>query len=276
MKYSVAALQSAIGSALSPDDEVVLAFSGLWSIAAFLGTPRASLCPCVLEAVLDAVGPRRTLVMPAYDWSFCRTGTFDAAATPSQCGVLTEMFRRIPGVRFTRSPLNRHCVIGPRADELCAVEGQTLWGEGSEMAWFDHVGARMLRIGCGEWNLGYFHRLEEVAGVPYRYFKRFSGTWTDGRESRHATVVMYVRALDAPVDYVWSTLARELDKRRLIVKTAPTALKIESALARDILRTGTEMLRADPFCFLRDPAAARAWAQTARSDRSIPRDQALA
>ena len=54
----------------------------------------------LIEALLDAVGPSGTLVMPSYAWrgSPVEGGNFDVRKTPSAVGLLTELFRRWPGV----------------------------------------------------------------------------------------------------------------------------------------------------------------------------------
>jgi aminoglycoside N3'-acetyltransferase len=93
------------------------------------------LVPMFSEGPLDFVkmlmawcGPQRTLVMPAFYFgdpeiggvkpTFSKNPRFDLRRTPSQMGLATELFRRIPGVLQSRHPVYRVSALGPLARAL--------------------------------------------------------------------------------------------------------------------------------------------------------------
>ncbi len=83
----------------------------------------------LLKALIDYCGPDRTLVMPAFNFGEGEEGTrgmlqknprFDLRRTPSQMGLLTELFRRSKGVVQSRHPAYRVAALGPLAESLTA------------------------------------------------------------------------------------------------------------------------------------------------------------
>ena len=81
----------------------------------------------VLKTCLTLVGDRRTLTMPAFFFggqsyspedTYRRKPVFDEAKTPSEMGLLTELFRRRKGVHRSLHPTHSICAFGPLADDL--------------------------------------------------------------------------------------------------------------------------------------------------------------
>lgn len=83
----------------------------------------------LMTVLLDLVGPDRTLAMPAFFFGgasyspeehYRRIPLFDARATPSEVGLLTELFRRRKDVQRSLHPTHSVCARGPLAQELVA------------------------------------------------------------------------------------------------------------------------------------------------------------
>lgn len=82
----------------------------------------------IIQELMDLCGKDRTLVMPAFvlggkagdPIEFYRTRNFDLNRTPSEMGLLTELFRRMPGVRRSLHPTHSISAFGPLAEQLTA------------------------------------------------------------------------------------------------------------------------------------------------------------
>ena len=80
----------------------------------------------LVGALIAFCGPERTLVMPSfvmggrtYDTAeYFRTRPFDVRITPSEMGLVAEVFRRTPKVSRSLHPTCAVCALGPRAKEL--------------------------------------------------------------------------------------------------------------------------------------------------------------
>ncbi|HEX2250667.1 MAG TPA: AAC(3) family N-acetyltransferase, partial [Gemmatimonadales bacterium] len=73
----------------------------------------------LIQALLDAVGPDGTVVMPS--WGDDEDTPFDPVRTPvaADLGVTADLFWRLPGARRSKHPF-AFAAIGPRAEEITA------------------------------------------------------------------------------------------------------------------------------------------------------------
>jgi len=80
----------------------------------------------LVTALVKLCGPERTLVMPAWvmggrtfdTQAYFQTRPFDVRRTPSELGLLADVFRRTPGVLRSLHPTCSICALGPLAKEL--------------------------------------------------------------------------------------------------------------------------------------------------------------
>lgn len=125
----------------------------------------------VIHALLDALGPGGTLVLPTHTFQQMNAGcrTFDANKTASCVGTLTQVFRQMPGVRRSLHPTHSVAAIGPLAgDIVCEHESaSTPCGNGTPYARILDCDGQILLLGVGLKNLTVFHTIEAMAGVPY-------------------------------------------------------------------------------------------------------------
>lgn len=244
---------------LAPADSIVVVYSGIWTFGHLFGLPLRDLPLQILQAMIDAVGPQRTLLLPAYTYAYTRTRLYSPTGSKPETGVLpATMLDRVPAVR-TRSALNSFLAHGPRASELAAIRGETLWGEGSLKWYFQRQRARIVVLGLPwETACGFLHRIEEEAEAPYRYYKTFKGQWEERAAREPWSETMFVRSLTCRPVFRWSLVADALRSRGL-VRTAPGEIELESADAADIVSTGVELVTGDPYALLANAADVRDW-----------------
>jgi aminoglycoside 3-N-acetyltransferase len=112
----------------------------------------------LLGALKDHCGTERTLVMPAFTFlvpggdlvaHFTSQPRFDARRQPSQMGLLSEVFRRSPGVLRSLHPTHSVCALGPRAASLTADHhlAPTTFGAGTPFARMAELDTVILGIG---------------------------------------------------------------------------------------------------------------------------------
>lgn len=157
-----------------------------------------------LDSLLQVIGPEGTLLVPCFNWDFCRGVPYDARSTPSRVGVLGDAARARADFTRTQHPLYSFAVWGKDAKQLADAQPVTCFGGDSPFAYMHKVGAVALVAGLSPTaGTTFIHYVEEREGAPYRYFKDFTGSYTDmqGVQSEK-TVRMFVRDLEIDPQYI--------------------------------------------------------------------------
>ncbi len=128
----------------------------------------------VLALLRDLVGPQGTLAMPAFPFEglaleYLRSANFDVRRTPSKMGLLTELFRRLPGVQRSLHPTHAVCAQGPLAEELIATHhlDPRPFGPRSPFARMEAQGAQILMMGVDSAVLTHIHVAEDALGTQF-------------------------------------------------------------------------------------------------------------
>src|SRR5205814_5623144 len=106
----------------------------------------------VIQSLLDALGPRGTLLLPALSYQAVKQSPrFDVLRTPSCVGVIPEHFRMRPGTLRSMHPTHSICAIGAAAKHLLADHhlDDTPVGPHSPLRKLTEAGGYLLMLGCG-------------------------------------------------------------------------------------------------------------------------------
>lgn len=127
----------------------------------------------VLAGLRLALGPAGTLLLPALSYELVTEAApvFDVLRTPTNVGVLPEVFRRAAGTRRSVHPTHSVCAAGPEAEALLAghEEDTTPVGPRSPFRRLAERGGRILFLGCGLEPNTSMHGVEEPVEPPYLY-----------------------------------------------------------------------------------------------------------
>jgi aminoglycoside N3'-acetyltransferase len=131
----------------------------------------------LVRELVDYCGPKRTLVMPAFvlggaagPLEYYRTRPFDVRRTPSEMGMLTEYFRRWPGVQRSLHPTHSVCAIGPLAQVLTASHhlAGTPSGKGTPFEFLARNRAVVIGLGVEYYrSLTQIHAAEHLLGDEF-------------------------------------------------------------------------------------------------------------
>ena len=154
------------------------------------GLAKKELTESIIGAFFNVIGSEGTLILPTFTFSFCKTGEFDSAKTPSETGVLGEVSRTFSSAIRTAHPIYSVVLFGRNTDYYKNASTTTCFGKGSI---FDLIhkkeDVKILFLGLEFPGPSQFHYIEELLNVPYRHMKIFKGT-SQGKE---ITVNFFVR-----------------------------------------------------------------------------------
>jgi aminoglycoside 3-N-acetyltransferase len=140
-----------------------------------------------------------TVAVPAFNFAFARGEPFDPQSTPSAgMGVFSEYVRQLPAARRTAHPMQSLAVVGRHAADLAARDTPSAFDPGSAFARMLELDFKLLLLGADIQAVAMLHYCEQRAGVPYRYWKDFSGQVKTPHGWQSRTYRMFVR--DMAVD----------------------------------------------------------------------------
>lgn len=173
--------------------DVLLVHSSYKSFGEVEGGP-----PTVIDALLEVLGPEGTLIMPTFNFDFTKGKPWDVRSTPSQMGVLTELVRTDPRAKRVFHPIYSFAVIGKYADYLSGLRYKSSYERNSVFGKLRDLDGKIMVIGLSYTNsMTFFHHIEQMEGVDYRFLKQFTGQVTDENGNTYTdTFEMLVRDID--------------------------------------------------------------------------------
>jgi hypothetical protein len=126
--------------------------------------------------------------------------------------------------------------------------------------------ARICALGLAwEESISFVHRCEELADVPYRYFKKFSGTLYDnGKELGPCTEVLFTRPMGHMIEEDWSRVFDLIESRGQVARASNSEIPFTSVLANDVQDACLKVLREDPYALAANAEDLRQWVETER------------
>ena len=124
----------------------------------------------VVDALLKALGPDGTLVMPAFTYQLANDleFVFDPMRTPSLMGAISEAARRWPNAYRSIHPRHSVSAIGPLAVSIASAGNSSAWDSESPMAQVIQRNGMFMMLGVPYVNLTALHVCEVELGVRYR------------------------------------------------------------------------------------------------------------
>lgn len=134
----------------------------------------------VLDSFLDVLGPKGTLILPIFNFNFTSCAEFDIRNTPSQMGALTEFGRIYNGSVRTGHPIYSFAVIGYNKSYFEGVDNESGYAEDSPFGILKRLDGKIASLDLVDQDsMTFYHHVEEVKNVDYRYFKTFKGRYID-------------------------------------------------------------------------------------------------
>ena len=122
----------------------------------------------VVRAFQEVLGEKGTLLTPTFTGSFEPRGkAFHPDETPSTSGLVTETFRKMPGVVRSICPIHSVAAWGRRAREFTERHPLTsTLGAGSPFHLASQAGGKVVLLGCDHNSNSFLHVVESLAGHP--------------------------------------------------------------------------------------------------------------
>ncbi len=202
----------------------------------------------VIDALLDVLGEEGTLIMPTFNFDFCKGKPWDVRNTPSHMGILTELVRQDPRSKRVFHPIYSFAIIGRHADFLTRERYKSSYGENSVFAKLRQLDGKIMVVGLSyNDSMTFFHHVEEMEGVDYRYMKEFTGLVTDEEGNTYEdTFTMLVRDIERGVHTMVDPMGALMEEAGVIQVRKIGEAKVSLMNANEVYEFTAREMRRDP------------------------------
>lgn len=199
----------------------------------------------VIRAFCDLLGEEGTLVMSTLTgW----TKPFDADTTPSAVGIISEEFRKMPGVKRSLHPVHSVAAYGKYADEITKDHDkcETGCGEGTPYLKLRNYDAKVMLLGVDMDRNTVMHSLEEAIDAKYlRTLDIPAPTYIHNHQEKTFTLKKF-----PPGHRDFLCFTPELRKRGKLIQGNIGLASVKIMKINNIFDVGMELLRKDPLFFI--------------------------
>ncbi len=155
----------------------------------------------ILDSFLEAIGSKGTLLIPLFNFGFASGEVFSYHDTQSQMGKLTEVARRRQGAVRTGHPIYSFAAIGNLSRDFESVDNFSGYGKDSPFGLLTQLDGKIATLNVPDNQcMTFYHHVEEMCSVDYRYHKTFTGPYIDKKGvMTNRTYGLFVRNLDRGV-----------------------------------------------------------------------------
>lgn len=223
--------------------DTLLVHSSYKSLGGVEGGPQT-----VIDALLAVLSDEGTLIMPTFNFDFCKGEPWDVRTTPSHMGAITNIVREHPQAKRVFHPIYSFAILGKYAEFLTKERYKSSYGANSLFAKLRILDGKIMVIGLiYNDSMTFFHHIEEMEGVDYRYLKAFTGMVTDENSNTFEdTFTMLVRDLDQGVQTRVDPMGDLMEEAGIITVRKIGEAKVCLMKANEVYEFTAREMRRDP------------------------------
>lgn len=202
----------------------------------------------VIRALEAALGAEGTLIMPTFNFDFTKGAPWDVRSTPSQMGVLTELVRTDPRAKRVFHPIYSFAVLGKHAEMLGGLRYKSSYERNSVFGKLRDLDGKIMVIGLSYTNsMTFFHHIEQMEGVEYRFLKQFTGQVTDENGNTYTdTFEMLVRDIDKGVVTEVNPMGELMEKAGIVKVRRIGEAEVKLMKANEVYEFTAREMKRDP------------------------------
>jgi aminoglycoside 3-N-acetyltransferase len=206
--------------------------------------------PATVNRALEAaLGVEGTLIMPTFNFDFNKGSPWDVRTTPSKMGVLTELVRTDPRAKRVFHPFYSFAILGRHAGMLGSLRYKSAYERDSVFGKLRDLDGKIMVIGLSYNNsMTFFHHIEQMEGVDYRFLKQFTGEVTDENGNTYTdSFEMLVRDVDKGVMTMVDPMGALMEERGVIKSAKIGEADVKLMKANEVYEFTAREMRRDPF-----------------------------
>lgn len=133
-----------------------------------------------IDTFIEIVGDEGTILIPMFNWDFCKGKTFDIKRTKGRVGALGNEVLKRTDFRRTKHPIYSFLVWGKYKDYLCDLDNIDSFGVDTPFDFLYKYHSKWVFIDINlDQGFTFVHHMEQIGKVPYRFNKSFVANYID-------------------------------------------------------------------------------------------------
>lgn len=225
--------------------EYVIIFSELYKV--FLKNDHKVVIKEILKLIKILIKGNKTIILPTFNLNFPKTKKTGFADKYIMTGYLNRYLIKKLKFKRTTKPMYNYAILGPNSKKLLSLKQKTAWGEDSIIGFLvkNNCLGMGLNIDKTKFNWLAIHYCEEKIGVPYRYYKTFSGK--NVNLNKNVYEKMYVRDLESGFVESGKKLNKKLIKNKRLKAKKIIGLDITYVNLKEYSIEAEKFIKKDPY-----------------------------
>ena len=225
------------------EGDTLLVHSSFKSLGEVDGGPQT-----VVRALEAALGTEGTLIMPTFNFDFNKGAPWDVRKTRSKMGALTEVVRMDPRAKRVFHPFYSFAILGKHAEMLGGLRYKSAYERNSVFGKLRDLDGKIMVIGLSYNNsMTFFHHIEQMEGVEYRFLKQFTGEVTDENGNTYIdTFEMLVRDIDKGVMTMVDPMGARMEQAGIVKLRKIGEADVKLMKANDVYEFTAREMKRDP------------------------------
>lgn len=205
------------------------------------------------QCFLNVLGENGTLIVPTFNWDFCKGKAYIHEKTRSQVGMFTNYILFDQASVRSFHPIYSFAAIGNLKCNILNDVPTSSFGNDSVFYRLHQANAKIVLFNF-ELGSTFVHYVEQKHGVEYRYIKYFTGKVFKNNIEYEKTYDMYVRYLDREIEINFSKLHEYLISiNKLYEAHINNQLHVKQFSCHDVYDAVMQKLDEDPYFLLEYP-----------------------
>src|SRR5689334_16488511 len=202
----------------------------------------------VVRALETALGAEGTLIMPTFNFDFNKGVPWDVRKTRSKMGALTEVVRIDPRAKRVFHPFYSFAVLGKHAEMLGSLRYKSAYERNSVFGKLRDLDGKIMVIGLSyNDSMTFFHHIEQMEGVDYRFLKQFTGEVTDVNGNTYTdTFEMLVRDIDKGVMTMVNPMGALMEQASIVKIREIGEAEVKLMKANEVYEFTAREMKRDP------------------------------
>jgi len=192
-----------------------------------------------------------SLAVPTFNFDFTQGQPYDPENTPSKgMGVFSEYVRKLPQSRRTSHPMQSLAVLGRYDQDLADRDTPSAFDPGSAFERMLELDFKLLLLGADVQAVSLLHYSEQRAGVPYRYWKEFTGQVRTSSGWEQRSYHMFVRDMSIDPHIELYPVEETLKARGQWSQVEVNYGRVSSCRLADFVHAVDQYLARDPWALV--------------------------